>query len=159
MAGRLIAYIFFGFAAGYASVYFEGRIDPLIFSALTLLMSVWLILFAIGKFKHKFSFCGIVAQRFSGKNLPFFMGIVLGLNLCPPFLIGLSETLRMASIIKPVIFFTGFYLGASLWLALFIFTGKLAANKTINAIATITSLLVGFWYLGKSILQLKYFLF
>ena len=159
MTGRLIAYIFFGFAAGCAGIYFQGKIDPLIFSGLTLLMSAWLILFALGKFKHKFAFCGVIAKRFSGQNLPFFMGIALGLNICPPFLIGLSEALKMASIIKPVLFFIGFYLGASLWLTIFIFTGKLAGNKIINTFATFASLMVGFWYAGKSILQLKYFLF
>jgi hypothetical protein len=159
MAGRLLAYIFFGFAAGCASVYFEGRIDPLIFSILTLLMSAWLMLFAAGKFKHKFAFCAIVAGRFSGANLPFFMGLVLGLNICPPFLIGLSETLQMASVIKPVLFFTGFYFGASLWLMIFIFTRRLASNKAVNLFAATTSFLVGVWYFWKAALQLRYFLF
>ena len=159
MAGRLVAYVFFGFAAGCASIYFQGRVDPLIFSVLTLLMSAWLILFAAGKLKHKFAFCGVLAGRFSGRNLPFFMGLVLGLNICPPFLLGLSEALQMASIIKPIIFFIGFYAGASLWLVIFLFTGKLASNKTINSLATVTSLLVGLWYFVKAFIQLQYFLF
>ncbi|MFH1368442.1 MAG: sulfite exporter TauE/SafE family protein [Elusimicrobiota bacterium] len=158
MAGRLIAYVFFGFAAGYTSLYFDGRIDPLYYHFFTLLMSLWLIAFALGKLNLKLSACAWMGSRFSGKTFPLFLGILMGLNICPPFMLGLSETLQMSSVLKPVVFFLGFYLGSSLWLLVFLFTGKLAQLKFISLSAKIISLLVGLYYFGISVSKLAYFI-
>lgn len=157
MAGRLLAYVFFGFAAGYTGLYFDGRLDPLYFSAFTLLMSAWLILFALGRLKLNVRLCTALGARFSGRNLPFFMGMVLGLNVCPPFLLGLSETLRMASLLKPVVFFLGFYLGSSLWLVLFLFTDRFSGNKWVERAGQAASLAAGVWYFVKSVIALSSF--
>jgi hypothetical protein len=154
MAGRLLAYIFFGFAAGYTSLYFNGRLDPLYFSIFTLAMSLWLIMFALGKLKLNVTLCRTLGAKFQGKNLPFFMGVALGLNLCPPFLIGLSETLQMASVIKPVVFFLGFYIGSSLWLVLFLFTDRFRSNKWVAITGQAASLLAGTWFFIKSVVEL-----
>lgn len=159
MSGRLLAYVFFGFAAGYTSLYFDGRIDPLIFAVFNLLMSVWLILFAVGRLNFKPGICGWLGKRFQGKNFPLLLGVTMGLNICPPFLLGLSETLQMASILKPVAFFLGFYIGSSLWLVLFLFTGKLFDNKFVRAVGILSALIAGLYFLVKSSAQLAYFIF
>ena len=158
MAGRLIAYVFFGFAAGYTSLYFDGKIDPLVFSSFTFLMALWLIFAALSGFHLNNPACRLAGRWFSGKYFPFFLGIVMGLNICPPFLLGLSDTLQMNSVLNPVIFFLGFYLGSSLWLAAFLFTGRLAANKILNTSAKFVSLAVGLWYLATSTLKIVYFI-
>jgi hypothetical protein len=154
LLGRLLAYLVFALGSGFMGLYFDGRIDPLIFSIITIILSLWLILFSAGKLGHGSEFCRISAKYFSGKYFPFFWGVAAGLNICPPFLLGLSETMGMHSLIKPVIFFIGFYLGSSLWLIPLLFTGKLAKMREIRLAGKFLSILVGLWYLGKGIFSL-----
>jgi hypothetical protein len=154
LGGRLLAYLVFAFGSGFLGIYFEGRIDPLIFSIVMILLSGWLILFSIGKLGHNQVICKLSGKYFSGKYLPFFWGIVMGLNLCPPFLLGLSQALEMHSIFKPVIFFLGFYIGSSLWLVLLLFTDKLTKLHWVRLAGRLISFTIGLWYLGRGIFDL-----
>ncbi|MCX5781966.1 MAG: sulfite exporter TauE/SafE family protein [Elusimicrobia bacterium] len=151
LAGRLIAYLFFALFAGYISIYFEGKINPDILYSLTVILAIWLILFSIGKMRIHAPVCKIIGKNVSGKNMPFFLGIVLGLNLCPPFLIGLNEVLKFGSLIKSVIFFAGFYLGSSLWTFLLLFSKPLQNNKYFQIAAQIIGVIVGLYYLWKGV--------
>jgi len=54
MAGRLAAYLLFGALSGAAGVYFEGRINPRIFSVFIIILSLFLLVFAAGIFETKF---------------------------------------------------------------------------------------------------------
>jgi hypothetical protein len=159
LAGRLLAYLVFALGSGFLGVYFEGRLDPLIFSIVTIILAAWLIIFSAGKLGHSQTFCRFSAKYFSGKYFAFFWGTAAGLNICPPFLLGLSETMGMHSLIKPVIFFAGFYLGSSLWLIILLFTDKLTKKRNVLVIGRVLSLLVGLWYLGKGVSSLVYWLF
>jgi hypothetical protein len=152
MLGRLIAYLFFASFFGTAGLYFNGRINPKIFSVFGIMLSLWLILYALGKLKLNFQACRVTGRYFSGVNFPFFAGIVLGLNICPPFLLGLNRILEMGSLVQSIVFFLGFYIGSSVWLAIFMFNKLLARNQYIRYSAQILSAIVGLWYLTKSIL-------
>ncbi|MFC1500880.1 sulfite exporter TauE/SafE family protein [Elusimicrobiota bacterium] len=158
MLGRLTAYILFAVASGTIGIYFNGRIDPLIFSALTLLLAFWLLFYAFGKINTSFSFCGNFSRGFFEKNFPFFAGFVLGVNICPPFLLGLSDALQMKSLIKPIIYFLGFYLGSSLWLIFLLFTERLTAFESVKLIGRIAAIAVGIWYLARSLYTIVKFL-
>lgn len=141
------------------SIYFEGRVDPYIFSVLTMVMALWMILYSFGRLNLHFSFCRLMGEKFSGKNFPLFAGFVMGVNICPPFLLGLSEVLQMGSILSAMLFFTGFYLGSSLWPFLFLWTPKISKYSIIPKIGSCVSILVGLWFLWKGVASLVYFLF
>ena len=146
LSGRLIAYVFFAIASGTLGIYFSGRIKPSVFAVFEIMLSFWLILYSLGKMTEKISFCGFVGKKFSGKNFPFFAGIVLGLNICPPFLLGLERTMSMNSIIKPVLFFLGFYLGSSLWVIGLLFSEFIAAKAFVRVSGRILAVAAGLWY-------------
>ncbi len=154
LTGRFIAYIIFAVSSGAAGMYFEGRINPRFFSVLMIILALWLIAYSSGKALKPLESCAWLGKYFPGKNLPLYAGLVMGLNICPPFLIGLNQTLGMNSILLPVIFFTGFYFGSSLWLIIFLFTGRLTQHKQIRTIGQLTAFLTGLWYLGESLLKL-----
>ncbi len=151
LLGRLIAYTFFAVFAGYIGIYFEGRINPDIYYSLTIVLAIWLILYSLGKMQLKNPVCEMFSKNISEKNLPFLMGIVLGLNLCPPFLLGLDEVLKFANILKSLIFFAGFYIGSSLWTFILLFAGRIQNQKTVSLIGQILGILVGLYFLWKGI--------
>jgi len=151
LLGRLIAYFFFALFAGYVGIYFEGRINPDIYYSLTIVLAVWLILFSLGKMQLKNPLCELFSRNISEKNLPFFSGIVLGLNLCPPFLLGLDEVLKYANIGRALIFFAGFYLGSSAWTFLLLLVEKVQNKKIFTLSGQILGILVGLYYLWKGL--------
>ena len=151
LLGRLIAYFFFALFAGYIGIYFEGRINPDIYYSLTIVLAAWLILFSLGKMRLKNPVCELFGRNISEKNLPFFSGIVLGLNLCPPFLMGLDEVLKFANVLRSLVFFAGFYLGSSAWTFIFLFSGKIQDKKIFKLAGQILGILVGVYYLWKGI--------
>ncbi len=147
LSGRLIAYVFFALVSGAVGIYFNGRIKPSIFAVFEIALSAWLILYGFGKMTEKLSFCRFMGKWFSGQNFPFFAGIVMGLNLCPPFLLGLERTMGMNSLIKPVLFFLGFYLGSSLWVLGLLFSRFISAKGFVRVSGRVLAVLVGLWYL------------
>lgn len=151
LAGRLAAYLLFALCAGWAGIYLGGHIDYRIYAVLMVVLSLWMIVFAFGRFTAGTHLCGWISRSFSGRSFPFAAGFVLGLNLCPPFLLGLARALEMRSLTGPVVFFTGFYIGSSAWMAPLLFSGALTRSKTVRVIGQIAALAAGLWYLGKGV--------
>ncbi|MCB4791605.1 MAG: sulfite exporter TauE/SafE family protein [Elusimicrobia bacterium] len=151
LTGRLIAYLFFAAFFGSLGLYFDGRINPRFFSVLTLILSLWLIGFAFGRINLNLSVCRTANKLIPGENFPLLAGIVMGLNICPPFLLGLNKILEMGSVAGSIIFFLGFYFGSSVWVAILIFAGQVSRFKPVKLLAQTASILVGFWYLYTSI--------
>jgi hypothetical protein len=154
LTGRLIAYLFFAAFFGAVGLYFEGKVNPKFFSVFTIILSIWLIGFAFGGMNLNFSVCHSANKFFNGRSFPFLAGIVMGLNICPPFLLGLNKILEMGSVTGSIIFFLGFYIGSSAWVALLVLLGPVSKLKQVRSSAQIISILVGLWYLYSSILIL-----
>jgi hypothetical protein len=152
MAGRLAAYILFAAVSGAAGIYFEGRVNPRIFSFFVLALAVSMIVFALGGIKVKL--CPAVITNFTGRHIPLLAGFVMGMNICPPFLLALSKTLELGSVLWSIIFFLGFYLGSSAWLVLFLFFGRLPNANYVNIAGKLLAAAVGLWYLWQAIVML-----
>ncbi len=149
LAGRFVAYMTFAFLAGTVSVYFEGRLHPDLFALLTMLLALWLILASFGKLPSSTWFCRMTNASLSEIQLPFLAGFVMGLNPCPPFLLGLDQVLQMHAIGSAVIFFTGFYFGSSIWVLGLLFTGRHLQHRYVRLIGRIASLGAGAYFLWQ----------
>jgi hypothetical protein len=154
MAGRLLSYLIFGLFAGLAGIYLFQRLDPRVFPALLIVLSLWLILFSVGKLTETRGSCGWISKWFKGRFYPFYAGALVGINICPPFMLGFARAIEMQSILRPMIFFLGFFFGSSLWLIPFLFTGKLTGSNSVRMIGRLASFLAGVWYLGLGIISL-----
>jgi len=152
MAGRLAAYILFAAVSGAAGIYFEGRVNPRIFSFFVLALALAMIVFALGGIKLKLCPAGLT--KFTGKNIPLLAGFVMGMNICPPFLLALSKTLELGSVLWSIVFFLGFYLGSSAWLALFLFSGRLPDANFVQTAGRMLAAVVGLWYLWQGTMML-----
>ncbi|MFH1421131.1 MAG: sulfite exporter TauE/SafE family protein, partial [Planctomycetota bacterium] len=106
------------------------------------------------KMNNNFNVCRLTSRFIPGAGYPLIAGVAMGLNICPPFLLGLSRVLDMGSALKSVLFFFGFYFGSSVWLVPFIFAGRLSKLKWVQTTGRISAVLIGTWYLIKSALIL-----
>jgi hypothetical protein len=120
---------------------------------MTLLLSLWMIGNALGALKPGIRFCGPL-QRHAGSSFPFYAGFVLGINVCPPFLMGMSIAMGMKSILQPILFFSGFYIGSSAWLLPLALTGSITRKPFVTRLGNIAAVLIGCWYLVHSVIDI-----
>ncbi|UWZ82660.1 sulfite exporter TauE/SafE family protein [Occallatibacter riparius] len=85
-----------------------------------------------------------VAGRIAG---PAALGLLTGLNLCPPFIAAGIRAAQSASMLQALAFFALFFLGTSVWFIPFTAIGCVARNEAVVTVARITMALVALYYL------------
>ena len=151
--GRLAGYLAFGALAGYLGSKLEGFNFELITMLALAVLSIILILHAIGLWSAKrLSFCALIKR--SNPELPFFMGLLMGVNACPPFLLSLTYVLTLQSTLKGVLYFLMFFIGTTVYFIPLFFLGYLNRLKEFQFVGRVSAVIVGVIFLGYSIYKL-----
>jgi sulfite exporter TauE/SafE len=85
-----------------------------------------------------------VHQKVAG---PAALGMLTGLNLCPPFIAAGVRAAQSASMLQALLFFALFFLGTSVWFVPIAAMGCVARNDAVITVARITMGLVALYYL------------
>jgi len=144
--GRLGGYILFGAIFGYLGEKISNRAVNFILIISLMLLSVVLIIYALGFLKSKGIFCSAKYIKFRAKT-PLLMGFLMGINICPPFLMSLAYVFTLHSALRGMIYFLMFFVGTTLYFLPVTFLGFLGKMKEFRLIAQIAGLIVGFAFL------------
>jgi sulfite exporter TauE/SafE len=148
--GRLGGYILFGAIFGYLGERISNQAVNLILIFSLIVLSVVLIIYALGFLKPKGIFCSVKYIKFREKS-PLLMGFLMGINICPPFLMSLAYVFSLHSAFRGIIYFLMFFLGTTLYFLPVTFLGFLGKMKEFRLIARIAGLIVGFAFLTYGI--------
>lgn len=77
---------------------------------------------------------------------PAALGLLTGLNVCPPFLVAGARAAETRSLLTAVAFFFVFFLGTAVWSLPLVATGWLRRLMAVAAVARITLLILAGWY-------------
>lgn len=138
--GRFFGYILFGAIFGYLGEKISSQAVNLILIIALILMSVFLIFYALGLLRPSLSFC---AGRTFKNRLPILLGFLMGVNICPPFLMSLAYVFTLHSAARGIIYFLMFFLGTSLYFLPLFFLGFLNKMAEFRLVARIAGLIVG----------------
>jgi sulfite exporter TauE/SafE len=144
-AGRFISYLVVGAAAGLLGrqVHFEGK--GLITAAGYCLFSVFLLVTAFRTYRHDQN-CRI--GRWAGiTDRPLVLGILTGINICPPFLLALTKAFQGSGPAAGATLFAAFFVGTSLFLMPIAAFGLLGEQKLFRSIARWGAVAVSIWFL------------
>lgn len=144
--GRLGGYILFGAIFGYLGERISNQAVNLILIISLMVLSVVLIIYALGFLKPKGIFCSAKYLKFKEKS-PILMGFLMGINICPPFLMSLAYVFSLHSAFKGMVYFLMFFLGTTLYFLPVTFLGFLGKMKEFRLIARIAGLIVGLAFL------------
>jgi len=144
--GRLGGYILFGAIFGYLGEKISNQTVNLILIVSLIILSLFLIIYALGFLKPKGIFCSVKYLKFREKS-PLLMGFLMGINICPPFLMSLAYVFTLHSALRGIIYFLMFFLGTTLYFLPVTFLGYLGKMKEFRFIARIAGLIVGFAFL------------
>ena len=141
--GRLIGYILFGGLVGYLGLAIKSGVIKKINLIALILLAILLILHGIGWISRKKSCC----QFFKKVKFPFLFGFLIGINICPPFLLALTYVFDIGGIVNGILFFISFFIATSLYLVPFVFLGFLASRKIFQKIARFIAIFAGIFFL------------
>ncbi|HOW58386.1 MAG TPA: sulfite exporter TauE/SafE family protein [Candidatus Omnitrophota bacterium] len=140
LGGRLAGYLCIGILAGYSGEKLNSGLLRLMTDISFLLLSLILFLYLVGLVREKNPLCAGSA-RLKGKS-PFTMGFLMGINLCPPFLLAVSYVISQHYVLYGMIYFFLFFLSSSIYFLPLIFVGFLARTKEFRFMARLSGFVV-----------------
>jgi len=75
------------------------------------------------------------------------LGLLTGLNLCPPFVVAGIRAAQLGSMAAALLFFLVFFLGTSIWFVPFVGLGCIVRNQAIIIVARMAMVLIALYYL------------
>ena len=152
LLGRLAGYVLFGAAIGWLGEQFASAwLDRVSILGL-LLMALVLVFYAIGFRRPRWSFCAAGTPR--AATAPLLLGFLLGLHICPPFLMSVAYVFTLHSTVKGILYFLVFFCATSVYLVPLLAVGWLGRMPEFRLAARLSALAVGILFLAYGILNL-----
>lgn len=153
LAGRLIAYVLFAAAVGALS----ARLDPVppkVVGAALLASGLLLLVYGAVRNAPAIPACVALGRGLGRARVPFWLGFLVGLNVCPPFVAGLARLVALGEAFSGVLYFVAFFAGTTLYMAPLLPLAPLGRLERLRTVASLASLLSGLWFavLGVSTL-------
>ena len=155
ITGRFFAYLAFGLVVGFLGSRLDGLTSRVGVIA-WMVMAIILIAYGLGFSFGHIGLCRVAGRFVDSRYFPFIMGALMGLNLCPPFLLAITYTLeRSANMAFGVLFFMAFFVSTSLYILPAGFAGHLGRQELFARAGKIASVVVGavFLYQGVTIMM------
>ena len=152
LVGRLVGYVVIGFLTGTAgSALFKNGTG--MFPAIITIVT-GIILFFYGLLKN---FPGLKLCSYLGnKNSPVIfmpiLGLLTGLNICPPFIAAIIGASTLGAIPGAVFYFIAFFIGTLVLFPLMAIWGVLTRWESARQIARVCLIIAGVWLIGKGII-------
>lgn len=157
MLGRLLGYLIFGLTFSYLGEKLQFPFLNIITNLSLILISVILILYLVGLIKQGEENC--LMKQFQNKNA-FTMGFLMGINICPPFLMSLTYVFSLHSTVAGLLYFLIFFIASSVYFLPMFFIGLLAKMKEFRAVARLSGIMCsgifivyGIYSLGNFVLK------
>ncbi len=153
LLGRLSAYLLFGLVFGALGGFlvrfwsFRTIWVPILHALLGFLM----ILYGLAHSFPRLELCRVLRPRFQSRWYPALLGLLAGINLCPPFLLAVTAVLDVGGIIQGMVFFLAFFLATSVYLLPLLFSGLAARFDSVRFAARFASVLVGIYFIFLSV--------
>jgi len=156
LAGRLVGYSLMGIIAGWLGqeIILQVQAAQQLESIVFLLIGLLLISFAAVKSFPHWSFCRFLNKNIICDRTPGVMGVLTGINICPPFVAALFDAAQTGGPGGGALVLIAFFLGTSLILLPLPMVGLLAKEEAMQVAGRIAAGLVGGWFCLKGLVLL-----
>ena len=154
LGGRLVGYLTFAVLAWFThfAVLDHLPYQRLLIGIATMGLALLLIAYGFAGRPHQ---CGAAAaqdtiRRLRLRNflpLPVVLGLVTGVNICPPFLMAFGSAAQLPRLWQSLLFFTAFFAGTSIYLAPLPLVGMAGRREIVRIVGRFAAGVVGLVYL------------
>ncbi len=160
LTGRLSAYIAIGLIAGFAGKMFlqPNNLTLLLTGISYVVLSVLLIYYGFYRFNQVcLGKTGIKIAHGDGRKMTYIVpltgGALTGINLCPPFILAITEVAAAHNVTVSILFFIMFFIGTSLFFVPLPFLGFFKRQHVLRVVGKFAAILAGVTYLYKGVLM------
>lgn len=154
LLGRFFAYAFVGALAGLLSQAVRPYVSLRIQAVMLIVTSIFMIAFALRRGFQTNPLCSFLGKITIVKRFPFFLGLFLGLNVCPPFLVALARLLEMGGLVPGVLYFSAFFVATTIYLLPLFIVLPFLSTERMQRIGQTIACLVGAWFFSVGIRNL-----
>ena len=147
LLGRFLAYLCFGVAVGWIGELLKPHLSQRVAAAALVVASAVMILYALIKGLPQWRWCAWSARRLPMNRMPLILGVLIGINVCPPFLVAMARLLQLGGPAIGALFFAGFFAGTSLYTLPLAALSPLTHSARVQRIGTYAAVIVGGWFL------------
>jgi len=162
LIGRLLGYLMFAIAAWFAKSYLTTlsiNQELLLGMAYTMLSTV---LFVYSRTTAPTTACAAhslkgLTNQVTAKYptmMPLLMGLLTGLNLCPPFLLVFVNAIATQTLSQNILYFLTFFLGTTVYFLPTPFLGILKHFPPLKSIGKMAAILMSAYYLYTGIIMM-----
>jgi sulfite exporter TauE/SafE len=161
LSGRLVGYLSFSvlaWAAGLAAPA-DPRSRALLFGLVDLSLAGVLVVYALAARRCPAAPApsGLVSiEKRVRPWTPAALGLLTGLNICPPFVVAGARAAETRSLPAAAAFFLVFFVGTAIWSLPLVAVGVLRRLAGVAAVARITLLILAAWYAYLGIMALSW---
>jgi sulfite exporter TauE/SafE len=150
LAGRLLAYLLFGAAAGALGAAVSGSVPVWLPAAALALSALLMLACAVVKNFPRSAWCLVAGRWATPQRVPFALGFLTGINVCPPFLTGLVVVLDLGNALGGAAFFAAFFAATSLYLLPILGVWPWLSSARAQSVGRAALFLAGLWYLVQA---------
>ncbi len=147
-AGRFITYALFGIIAGFSGALLPDNFRVFLSGVSYLIITVLLLKTAFEKSKDSCN-TGCGSKKLKAAN-PFIMGAVMGLSLCPSFLLALIRAVDLSGPLAGLVLFTAFFASTTLYILPLSVIGEIGRSPYFQKAAKIAAAGVAIWCLVQA---------
>jgi len=145
--GRFFAYVIFGAVFGWLGAQYHAQFLQNFARWVMITLSILLILYGLGLTLPKLRWCAWTKKI----QLPLVSGFLLGINICPPFLLAIVNNFQTGGVLNGVYFFIMFFLGTTVYLVPLVFLGYFSKIRWVRQAGRLAAIAVGVIFLIQSI--------
>jgi sulfite exporter TauE/SafE len=154
LLGRLVGYTLVGFAVGLVGRQLPNTAGPWVWGIVRLGLGLLLIVFGFVTGPAGVRWCAGIRRSGKGPSFAPLIGLLTGLNLCPPFAAAIAGAAGTGTSVSAVLYFWSFFVGTSVYFAPLVFLDRLSRLDVLRHVARICLFLAGGWFALEGFLSL-----
>ncbi len=154
LLGRFVGYSVVGAVAGTLGTLLLQNLNPAIWSSVRILMGIALALFALVVEAPQTRWFRGLGLKTTSFGFAACMGLLTGVNLCPPFGVALAGAAACASVRNAVVYFWAFFAGTAVYFGPLLLINPFSRSDAFRHVARICLFLAGSWLAAEGIAAL-----
>lgn len=147
--GRLAGYLIFALIIGGLGQLVKSPLVHLVVALGNIWTGILMIFWGLGSLDKKF--CPV--KKFKTIKWPILLGLLTGVNVCPPFIASLTHVFNFQDVLQSVVYFLMFFLGTSSYIIPSALLGVFTKGSFVNKLAQVSGVLVGLYFVIWSLVK------